>query len=38
MTRDGSGWSMEAKFEDTAPIFGNIAVVVDFDKVTKVGG
>jgi hypothetical protein len=26
---------MEAKFEDTAPLFGNIALVVDFDKVVQ---
>jgi Domain of unknown function (DUF4845) len=38
VTRDGAGWSLEAKFEDTTPIFGNISVVVDFDKVTKIGG
>jgi hypothetical protein len=38
VTRDGAGWTLEAKFEDTTPIFGNISVVVDFDKVTKIGG
>ena len=37
MTRDGSGWTIEAKFEDTAPLFGNISLVVDFDKVGKIG-
>jgi hypothetical protein len=37
VTRDGSGWTIEAKFEDTAPIFGNISMVVDFDKVGKIG-
>jgi hypothetical protein len=35
--RDGSGWVIEAKFEDSAPIFGNISLVVDFDKVGKIG-
>lgn len=36
--RDGSGWTIEAKYEDTAPLFGNISLVVDFDKVSRVGG
>jgi hypothetical protein len=36
--RDGAGWVLEAKFEDMTPIFGNVSVVVDFDKVTKIGG
>ena len=38
VTRDGTGWTIEAKFEDTAPLFGNISMVVDFDKVGKIGG
>jgi len=38
VTRDGPGWTLEAKFEDMAPIFGNISMVVDFDKVSKFGG
>jgi hypothetical protein len=37
VTRDGTGWTIEAKFEDTAPLFGNIALVIDFDKVGKIG-
>ncbi len=37
ITRDGTGWNIEAKFEDTAPLFGNISLVVDFDKVSKIG-
>jgi hypothetical protein len=37
ITRDGSGWTIEAKFEDTAPLFGNISLVIDFDKVGKIG-
>ena len=37
VTRDGSGWTIEAKFEDSAPLFGNISMVVDFDKVGKIG-
>ena len=38
VTRDGSGWTIEAKYEDAAPIFGNISMIVDFDKVSKIGG
>ncbi len=38
VTRDGSGWTIEAKYEDAAPLFGNITVTVDFDKVGKLGG
>ncbi len=38
VTRDGGGWVIEAKYEDSAPIFGNISLVVDFDKVGKIGG
>ncbi|HEY1898907.1 MAG TPA: DUF4845 domain-containing protein [Steroidobacteraceae bacterium] len=37
VTRDGDGWTIEAKFEDNAPLFGNISLVVDFDKVSKIG-
>jgi Domain of unknown function (DUF4845) len=37
VTRDGAGWTIEAKFEDTAPLIGNISLVVDFDKVGKIG-
>ena len=37
VTRDANGWTIEAKFEDTAPLFGNISLVVDFDKVGKIG-
>ena len=37
MTRDGSSWTIEAKYEDTAPLFGNLSLVIDFDKVGKIG-
>ncbi len=37
ITRDGPGWTIEAKFEDTAPLFGNLSLVIDFDKVGKIG-
>jgi hypothetical protein len=37
VAHDGTGWTIEAKFEDTATLFGNISLVVDFDKVGKIG-
>jgi hypothetical protein len=36
--QDGTGWVIEAKYEDTAPLFGNISLIIDFDKVSRVGG
>ena len=38
ITRDGTGWTIEAKFQDVAPLFSNITLAVDFDKVGKIGG
>jgi len=37
VTRDSTGWTIEAKFEDSAPLIYNISLVVDFDKVSKIG-
>ncbi len=36
--QDGSGWVIEAKYEDMAPLFGNISLTVDFDKIARIGG
>lgn len=36
--QDGSGWVIEAKYEDSAPLFGNISLTVDFDKISRIGG
>ncbi|MGB6451367.1 MAG: DUF4845 domain-containing protein [Steroidobacteraceae bacterium] len=36
--QDGGGWVIEAKYEDTAPLFGNISLTVDFDKISRIGG
>lgn len=33
--RDGSGWTIEARYEDSAPLFGNIALDITFDKVAR---
>jgi hypothetical protein len=38
ITRDGTGWMVEAQYEDEAPLFGNISLHVSFDKMAKVGG
>ena len=36
--RDGDRWVIEAKYQDVAPLFYNLSLLVDFDKVTRVGG
>ncbi len=36
--QDGGVWVIEAKYEDTAPLFGNVSLTVDFDKVSRIGG
>jgi len=38
ITRDGTAWVLEAKYEDVAPLFANLSLVVDFDKVSQTGG
>jgi Domain of unknown function (DUF4845) len=35
--RDGTRWVIEAKYEDTAPLFANMSVVLSFDKVVQIG-
>ena len=34
---EDTGWVIEAKFQDTAPLLYNISLLVDFDKVARVG-
>ncbi|HUN27481.1 MAG TPA: DUF4845 domain-containing protein [Steroidobacteraceae bacterium] len=36
--RDGTSWVLEAKYEDTAPLFSNVSILVSFDKVAQSGG
>ena len=36
--RDGSSWVIEAKYQDTAPLFANVSLLIDFDKVSHIGG
>jgi hypothetical protein len=35
--RDGRSWVIEAKYEDEAPLFSNISLVVAFDKIATIG-
>jgi hypothetical protein len=34
--RDGQAWVIEIKYEDTAPLFSNVALVVNFAKTVQV--
>ncbi|HWZ62050.1 MAG TPA: DUF4845 domain-containing protein [Steroidobacteraceae bacterium] len=38
VTRTGSGWEVEASYDDEAPLFANISLHVVFDKVVKTSG
>ncbi len=33
--RDGANWVIEAKYEDTAPLFANLALLLSFDKTSQ---
>lgn len=35
ITRENSTWSIEANYDDQAPLFANIAILVTFDKIVK---
>ena len=36
--REGGVWVIEAKYEDEAPLFGNVSLHVLFDKTVRSGG
>ncbi len=36
--RDGDSWVIEAKYTDDAPLFANISLEIDFDKIAHAGG
>jgi Domain of unknown function (DUF4845) len=36
--RDGQSWVIEAKYTDGAPLFANVSLQIDFDKVAEFGG
>jgi hypothetical protein len=38
VTRQGDGWLLEMAYDDEAPLFGNIALHVSFDKQVHTGG
>jgi hypothetical protein len=38
ITRDGKGWNLEASYDDQAPLFANLAILVVFDKKARIGG
>lgn len=37
ITRDGHAWTMEAAYDDQAPLFANLAILVSFDKTVRIG-
>jgi Domain of unknown function (DUF4845) len=38
VTRNGTGWDVEASYDDEAPLFANISLHVAFDKTVHAGG
>jgi hypothetical protein len=38
ISKDGRGWLLEAAYDDQAPLFYNIFILVSFDKAVHVGG
>jgi hypothetical protein len=36
--REGTGWVIEAAYEDEAPLFGNVSLHVTFDKTVRAAG
>ncbi|HKE45613.1 MAG TPA: DUF4845 domain-containing protein [Steroidobacteraceae bacterium] len=36
ITRQGSGWQVEAVYQATAPYISNVSLVVNFDKVVQI--
>ena len=38
ITKDGTAWVIECKYDDEAPLFANLSLRVTFDKKVKVGG
>jgi hypothetical protein len=37
VTRDGRAWVVEAAYDDQAPLFANVAILVNFDKTVRIG-
>ncbi|HEY1492251.1 MAG TPA: DUF4845 domain-containing protein [Steroidobacteraceae bacterium] len=38
ITRDGSMYTVEMNYDDEAPLFSNVSIHVNFDKVVRMGG
>jgi hypothetical protein len=38
ITRDGSSWVVSAAYDDQAPLFANVFILVTFDKSVTLGG
>ncbi|HET9391824.1 MAG TPA: DUF4845 domain-containing protein [Steroidobacteraceae bacterium] len=38
VTRDGQSWVVQAQYEDQAPLFSNLFILVTFDKSVTLGG
>lgn len=38
ITRDGKGWTVSAAYDDQAPLFSNVFLLVTFDKSVTFGG
>jgi hypothetical protein len=38
VTREGRGWIVNAAYDDQAPLFANIFILVSFDKSVTLGG
>ena len=38
ITKDGRGWLVQAAYDDQAPLFSNVFILVTFDKSVHVGG
>jgi hypothetical protein len=36
VTKDDSGWSMTAEYEETAPLFGNLGLLMSFKKTVAI--
>ncbi len=38
ITRDNGNWTIEANYDDQAPLFSNIFILITFDKIVKLKG
>ena len=38
ITRENGSWKVEANYDDQAPLFANVAILVTFDKTVKLKG